>query len=80
MNNAVNGETMENVYKGKDVRIVTGWANRGKRPGDRTLVSRYSFHSTAHFTNGMVAIQLERVHTLYNLCILMFLCFRIIQI
>lgn len=66
MNNSVYGKTMENVDKRKDVKIVTEWENRGRRLGARALIAKPNFHSLAHFTPDMVAVQLNRVKTCYD--------------
>lgn len=66
LNNAVYGKTMENVDKRKEVKIVSRWENVGKRLGARALIARPNFNSISIFEENMVAIQLNKAHSLYN--------------
>jgi len=66
LNNACFGKTIENIDKRKDVKIVTSWNSQGRHLGARALIAKPNFHSVAHFTPDMIAVQLNRVRTYYN--------------
>ncbi|XP_071056136.1 uncharacterized protein [Onthophagus taurus] len=73
MNNAVFGKTMENVDKRADVRLVTSWDDirSGKtagrpRLGARSLIAKLNFKSVKVFTETFSAIQMERLHVVYD--------------
>ena len=66
LNNAVYGKTMENVDKRVDIKIVSDWESKGKRLGARALIAKPNFHSSKIFTENMVAIQMNRLKTVYN--------------
>ncbi|XP_055858506.1 uncharacterized protein LOC129920955 isoform X1 [Episyrphus balteatus] len=65
-NNAVFGKTMENVDKRKDVRIVDSIESKGTHLGSRALIAKPNFHSILEFSETMAAIQLKRIHSVYN--------------
>ncbi|KNE88543.1 hypothetical protein PSTG_18051, partial [Puccinia striiformis f. sp. tritici PST-78] len=66
MNNSVYGKTMENVDKRKDVKLVCGWESEGKVQKARALIAKPNFHSSTHFSEDLVAIQLKRMYAFYN--------------
>lgn len=67
LNNAVYGKTMENVDKRKDVKIAKLWETTNRnRLGAQALIAKPNFHSLTQFSDEMVAIQLDRVSTLYD--------------
>ncbi|XP_071056426.1 uncharacterized protein [Onthophagus taurus] len=73
MNNAVFGKTMENVDKRVDVRLVTSWddirsGETAGRPrlGARSLIAKLNFKSVKVFTETFSAIQMERLHVVYD--------------
>ena len=51
MNNAVFGETMENVRKHRDIKLVTTERRRIK------LVSEPNYHATKYFSEDLIAIR-----------------------
>ena len=51
MNNAVFGETMENVRKHRDIKLVTTERRRIK------LVSEPNYHATKYFSENLIAIR-----------------------
>ncbi|XP_071055501.1 uncharacterized protein [Onthophagus taurus] len=71
MNNAVFGKTMENVDKRVDVRLVTSWEDicmKTGRPklGARSLIAKLNFKNIKTFTETFSAIQMERLHIVYD--------------
>lgn len=67
LNNAVYGKTMENVDKRKDVKITKLWETTNRnRLGAGALIAKPNFHSITTFSEDMVAIQLDRISTLYD--------------
>ena len=54
MNNAVFGETMENVRKHRDIKFVT---TQRKKP---YLVSEPNYHTTRFFTKNLLAIEMRK--------------------
>nr|XP_022909031.1 uncharacterized protein LOC111420296 [Onthophagus taurus] len=73
MNNSVFGKTMENVDKRVDVRLVTSWDDEhtGKttgrpRLGARSLIAKLNFKSIKVFTETFSAIQMDRLHVVYD--------------
>ncbi|XP_071057012.1 uncharacterized protein [Onthophagus taurus] len=73
MNNAVFGKTMENVDKRVDVRLVTSWddvhtSEISGRPrlGARSLIAKLNFKSISIFTETFSAIQVDRLHVVYD--------------
>ncbi|XP_058981533.1 uncharacterized protein LOC131803829 [Musca domestica] len=66
MNNSVYGKTMENVDKRKIVEIRNHWESYGKRWGAREFISKPNFHSLTHFSDEMVAIQMNKVRVKYD--------------
>lgn len=66
LNNAVYGKTMENVEKRKNVKIVNAWESEHNRLGARALIAKPNFHSSTHFTDNMIAIQMSMVSVTFN--------------
>nr|XP_022910659.1 uncharacterized protein LOC111421711 [Onthophagus taurus] len=73
MNNAVFGKTMENVDKRVDVRLVTSWDDVHTREisgrprlGARSLIAKLNFKSISIFTETFSAIQMDRLHVVYD--------------
>ena len=58
MNNAVLGETMENVRKHRDIKLITTRRNQ--------VVSESKYHTTKFFTEYLLAIEMEKTETLMN--------------
>ena len=54
MNNSVFGETMENMRKHWDMKLVTTEARRNY------LVSELNYHTTNFFSENLFAIELKR--------------------
>ena len=54
MNNSVFGKTMENVRNHRDIKLVTTNERRNK------LVSESNYHTTKHFSQNLLAIEMER--------------------
>ena len=52
MNNSVFGETMENVRKHKDIKLVTTEKRRNY------LVSEQNYHTTKLFSENLLAIEI----------------------
>ena len=65
MNNAVYGETMENVRKHKTIKLVIKNAKRKK------LVSEPNYHTTKWFSENLLAIEMKK-HAYLGLAILSF--------
>ena len=60
MNNSVFGETMENVRKHKDIKLVTTDEKRNK------LVIEPNYHKTKRFSENMLAIELKKTKLKIN--------------
>ena len=54
MNNAVFGKTVENVWKPRDIKLVTTETRRNY------FVSDPDFHTTTFFTENLLAIQMKK--------------------
>ena len=54
MNNSVFGNTMENVRKHRDIKLVT-------TDKKNQLVSEPNYHTTKWFSEGLLAIEMENV-------------------
>ena len=54
MNNSVSGETMENVRKHRDIKLVTTEKRRNY------LVSEPNYHSTKFFSENLLAIEMTK--------------------
>ena len=52
MNNSVFGKTMENVRNHRDIKLVTADEKRNK------LVSEPNYHTTKHFSENLLAIEM----------------------
>ena len=63
MNNAVLGNTMENVRKHRDIKLVTTKRRRNY------LVSEPNYHTTKFFTKNLLAIQLKKTQITISLFI-----------
>ena len=57
MNNAVFGETMDNVRKHRDTKLVTTERRRNY------LVSEQIIHTTKFFTENLLAIEMKKTDT-----------------
>lgn len=66
MNNNVFGKTMENVEKRVDIRLVTHWECRHRKPGVEALIAKPNFKSSKVFNDNLVAIQLNLAEVRYN--------------
>ena len=60
MNNSVLGKTMENVRKYRDIKLVTTEKGRVK------LVSETSYHTTKHFSDNLLAIEMKKTKVKMN--------------
>ena len=60
MNNSVLGKPMENVRKHRDIRLVTTEEKRIK------LVSKQNYHTTKHFSNSLLAIEMKKTKVKMN--------------
>ena len=60
MNNSVFGKTMENVKKHRDIKLVTTEEKRIK------LVSEPNYHTTKHFSDNLLAIDLKKAKVKMN--------------
>ena len=60
MNNSVLGKPMENVRKHRDIRLVTTEEKRIK------LVSKQNYHTTKHFSNSLLAIEMKKAKVKMN--------------
>ena len=60
MNNAVFGNTMENVRKYRDIKLVTTERRR------KYLVSEPNYHTTKFFTENLLATEMKKTQILMN--------------
>ena len=60
MNNSVFGKTMENVRNHWDIKLVTTNEQRNK------LVSEPNYHSSKHFSENLMAIEMKKTKVLMN--------------
>ena len=60
MNNSVFSETMENVRKHRDIKLITTERRRNY------LVSKPNYHTTKFFTEHLLAIEMRKTQTLMN--------------
>ena len=60
MNNSLFAKTMENVRKHRDIRLVTTEERRNK------LVSEPNYHTTAHFSENLLAIEIRKAKVKMN--------------
>ena len=60
MNNAVFGKTMENVRNHRDIKLVTTEKRRIE------LVSKPNYHTTKHFSENLLAIEMKRTKVTMN--------------
>ena len=60
MNNSVFGKTMENVRKHRDIKLVTTEKRRLK------LVSEPLYHTTKHFSENLIAIEMKKTKVKIN--------------
>ena len=60
MNNSVFGKTMENVRKHRDIKLVTTEKRRLK------LVSEPLYHTTKHFSENLIAIEMKKTKVKMN--------------
>ena len=60
MNNSVFGKTMENVRKHRDIKLVTTEKRRLK------LVSEPHYHTTKHFSENLIAIEMKKTKVKMN--------------
>ena len=54
MNKSVFGKTMKNMSKHRDIKLVTTEEKRIK------LVSEPNYHTTKHFSNSLLAIEMKK--------------------
>ena len=60
MNNSVFGKTMENVRKHRDIKLVATEERRNK------LVSEPNYHTTKHFSENLLAIEMKKAKVKIN--------------
>ena len=63
MNNAVFGETMENVIKHRDIKLVTTESRR------KHLVSERNYHTSKIFTENFLAIEMKKTESLLSITV-----------
>ncbi|XP_070153677.1 uncharacterized protein [Polyergus mexicanus] len=63
MNNAVFGETMENVRNHVDVKLLTRWDGRY---GAEAMIAKPNFHSRSVFSENLVAVELRNLQVKFN--------------
>lgn len=66
LNNSVFGKTLEDVFKRKDIKLLTHWENIAQKFGASNLINRPNFHSSSIFSENLVAIQMNRVQITLN--------------
>ena len=60
MNNSVFGKTMENLRNHRDIKLVTTEERRKK------LVSESNYHTTKHFSENLLAIEMNKTKVIMN--------------
>ena len=60
MNNSVFGKTMENVKNHRNIKQVTTNARKNK------LVSQPNYHTTKHFSEDLLAIEINKTEIMMN--------------
>ena len=60
MNNAIFGKAMENVRKYRDIKLVTIDKRRNQ------LVSEPNYHTTKHFSDNLMAIEMKKTRVKMN--------------
>ena len=60
MNNSVFGNTMENVRKHRNIKLVTTEEKRNK------LVSEPNYHTTKRFSEDLLAIEMKKTEVKMN--------------
>ena len=60
MNNSVFGKPVENVRKHRDIKLVTTEERRIK------LISEPNYHTTKHFSDNLLAIEMEKTKVKMN--------------
>ena len=60
MNNSVFGKTKENVRKHRDIKLVTADKKRNQ------LVSKPNYHTTKHFSENLMAIEMKKAKVKMN--------------
>ena len=60
MNNSVFGKTMKNVRNHRDIKLVTTEKQR------RKLVSEPNYHTTKHFSENLLAIEMKKTKVKMN--------------
>ena len=60
MNNSVFGKTMENVRNHRDIKLIV---TNGRR---KTLVSEPNFHTSKHFSEELMAIEMRKTKVTMN--------------
>ena len=60
MNTSVFGKNMENVRNHRDIKLVTTDERRNK------LVSEPNYHSTKHFSENLLAIEMRKTKVIMN--------------
>lgn len=64
MNNSVFGKTLEDVFKRKDIRLLTHWDDIGNKFGVNRYVSKPNFHFRSVFREN--AVQMNRLSIKYD--------------
>ena len=60
MNDSVFGTTMENVRNHRDIKLAATEEKRSK------LVSEPNYHTTKHFSENLLAIQMKKIKVIMN--------------
>ncbi|KYN21199.1 hypothetical protein ALC57_06426 [Trachymyrmex cornetzi] len=71
MNNAVFGNTMENVRNHVDVKLITKWDGRY---GTEAMIAKPNFHSRSIFAENLIAVELRKLEMKFNKPIYMGMC------
>jgi len=57
---------MENVDRRKAIKLVSSWVSDGKKLGARAPISKCNFRNILQFADDFFAIQMKKVHVLYD--------------
>ncbi|XP_011691892.1 PREDICTED: uncharacterized protein LOC105452471 [Wasmannia auropunctata] len=63
MNNAVFGQSMENVHNHVDVRLLTKWEDRFDA---EAMIAKPNFHSRSVFSENLVAVEMRKLEVKFN--------------
>lgn len=66
LTNSIYGKTMENVDKRVDIKLVSKWEANRNCHSARKLISKPQFKDLTIFSENLIAVQLQKVYTMYN--------------